>query len=89
MPWLFGSRRTDDFKSRIKRARDEGYLCGAREGKLFSLAVGSGFVREQALDWLNNVIEEGRAALQDQHANEKEIEAWDMSCRIAFWLEVK
>jgi hypothetical protein len=90
MPWLIDrSQRPDDFRSRVKRARNEGYLLGAREGKLFKLAVGQSFTHEQALDWLNNIIEEGREELEDQHAAEREVEAWDMSCRIAFLLEIK
>jgi hypothetical protein len=72
----------------MQRARDEGYRCGAREGKLFRLAVGTDFVRDQVMDWLTNVVEDGRSELEDQHATEKEIDAWDMSCRIAFLLEI-
>jgi hypothetical protein len=85
---VFKFGRADTFPSRMKRAKDEGYLCGSREGKLFALAVGIVFTREQALDWLDNVIDEGRSELNDQHAIEREVEAWDMSCRIAFLLEI-
>jgi hypothetical protein len=42
------------------------------------------FEREQALDWLNTAIYRGCAELQSQHALEREVEAWDTSCRIAF-----
>ena len=73
----------------MKRARNEGYLCGSREAKLFTLAVGKVVVtREQAPDWLDSTIDEGRSELNDQHATEREVEAWDMSCRIAFSLEI-
>jgi hypothetical protein len=88
VPFLNKPDRADTFLSRMERARNEGYLCGSREGKLFTLAVGKVFTREQATDWLDNVIEEGREELNDQHATEREVEAWDMSCRIAFLLEI-
>ena len=80
--------RADTLQSRVKRVRDEGYSRGAREAKLFKLAVGSVFERERSLDWLSAVIDDGRAELGDQHSLEREVEAWDMSCRIAFLLEI-
>jgi hypothetical protein len=46
------------------------------------------FTREQAMDWLDSTIDEGRMELEDQHATEREVEAWDMSCRIAFLVEI-
>jgi hypothetical protein len=52
------------------------------------LAVGKVFEREQALDWLTTAIDDGRAELEAQHALEREIEAWDMSCRIAFMVAI-
>jgi hypothetical protein len=72
---VFKFGRADTFPSCMKRAKDEGYLCGSREGKLFALAVGAVFTREQALDRLDNVIDEGRSELNDQHATEREVEA--------------
>jgi hypothetical protein len=80
--------RADTFLSRMKRARDEGYSCGSREAKLFMLAVGKAFTREQAIDWLDSTIDEGRVDLECQHATEREVEAWDMSSRIAFLVEI-
>lgn len=80
--------RADTFPSRVKRANDEGYLCGSREAKLFLLAVGKAFTRERAMDWLDSTIDEGRLELECQSATEREIEAWDMSCRIAFLVEI-
>ena len=80
--------RVDTFISRMKRAKDEGYLCGSREAKLLKLAVGKAFTREQAMDWLDSTIDEGRVELECQHATEREVEAWDMSCRIAFLVEI-
>jgi hypothetical protein len=85
---VFKLGRADTFLSRVERARDEGYSRGFMEGGLFKLAVGGSFNRAQVLDWLDNVIEEGREELNNQHASEREVEAWDMSCRIAFLLEI-
>jgi len=86
--WIFRPRRDDDFTSRLERARNEGFRTGFREGKLFRLAAGQAFERVQALDWLDSVVEDGRAELEDQHAWESEIDAWDISCRIAFLVEL-
>jgi hypothetical protein len=61
---------------------------GAREARRFRLATGRGYGRQRALDWLRTAIDSGRAELQSQQAPEREIEAWDMSCRIAFMLAV-
>ena len=89
MPFpTFRRGQADTFRARMQRARNEGYSRGAREAKLFKLAVGKVFEREQALDWLSTAIVEGRAELEAQHALEREIEAWDMSCRIAFMVEI-
>jgi hypothetical protein len=72
----------------MQRARNEGYSRGAREAKLFRLAVGKVFARESALDWLSTAIDDGRRELDAQHALEREVEAWDMSCRIAFMVAI-
>ena len=80
--------RANTFQTRVQRARNEGYSRGALEAKLFRLAVGKAFEREPALDWLNTVIDEGRAELEAQHALDREVEAWDMSCRIAFMVAI-
>ncbi len=85
MPFLsFRQGRAGTFQARMQRARSEGYLRGAREAKLFKLAVGKKIDRGRALDWLSTAIDDGRAELEAQHGLEREIEAWDMSCRIAF-----
>jgi hypothetical protein len=86
---IFRPARAHTFEARMQRARNEGYASGAREAKLFKIAMGKvGFEREQALDWLNTAIYKGRSELQSQHALEREIEAWDMSCRIAFLVAI-
>jgi hypothetical protein len=89
MPFpTFRAARADTFVARIQRAKRDGFACGAREAKLFKLAVGKVFERKQALDWLSTAIDNGRAELESQHALEREVEAWDMSCRIAFVVEI-
>jgi hypothetical protein len=81
--------RADTFAARIRRARVEGYLRGAHEAGLFKRAIGEvTFGRQQAIEWLNKAIEDGRAELESQHAWDREIEAWDMSCRIAFLVAI-
>lgn len=86
MFWFRRNDRTDDISGRMARARHEAYLRGEHEGKMFRLATGGIYQRQQALDWLDTVIEEGRAELEAQHALEREVEAWDISCRIMFWV---
>jgi hypothetical protein len=81
------SARPDNFAARIRRAKSEGFACGAREGKLFRFAVGKAR-GDQVYGWLNAVIDDGRAELKAQHALDREIEAWDMSCRIAFMVQI-
>lgn len=79
---------TSTFQARMKRTRSNAYSHGFLEAKLFKLAVGGVFGPEQVLDWLSTVIDEGRAELEAQQALEREIEAWDMSCRIAFMVAI-
>jgi hypothetical protein len=80
--------RVDTLEARLQRARNEGYARGTGEARLFKLAVGRDFGRPQALDWLGTTIDDGRTELEAQHALEREIEAWDMSCRIAFMIAI-
>jgi hypothetical protein len=68
----------------MKRAREEGYLRGAHEAKIFRLATRGVFERQQMFVWLETVIEDDRAHLEAQHALDREIEAWDMYCGILF-----
>lgn len=85
----FRQPRADTFTARIQRAKSEGFACGSREGKLFRFAVGKvGFTQDEVHGWLDTVVDEGRAQLEAQHALGREIEAWDMSCRIAFMVEI-
>jgi hypothetical protein len=89
--WFFtrSSAHLDTFAARIQRAKKEGFACGSREAKLFRLAVGkAASARDQAHRWLNTVVNDGRAELEAQHALEREVEAWDLSCRIAFMVEI-
>jgi len=80
--------RVDTLEARLQRARNEGYARGASEARLFKLAVGKNFGRPLAHDWLGAAIDDGRSDLEAQHALEREIEAWDMSCRIAFMIAI-
>jgi hypothetical protein len=73
---------------RMRRARKEGILRGRREAKLFSLTAGTAAGRAKAIDWLNTAVSKGRAELEAQRALEREVEAWDMACRVAFLLEI-
>jgi hypothetical protein len=66
MPFLRWGRRVDTFSARIERARNEGYRRGFAEGNLFKMALGKTFSREQVLDWLDTVIEEGRSELKEK-----------------------
>jgi hypothetical protein len=89
MPFaFFKSAPAGTFEARMQRARKEGYARGAREARLFRLATAAAFQREQALDWLNTAIDDGRADLQDQRALEREIDAWETSCRIMFMVQI-
>jgi hypothetical protein len=85
---IFKAARAYTFPARMKRARKEGYARGTLEAKLFKLAVGKRFEQAQAMEWLQTVVEEGRSELEAQHAWVREIEAWDMSCRVAFLLAI-
>jgi hypothetical protein len=70
----------------MARSRNEGYVRGAHEAKLFRLVMTGAYQRQQALDWLITAVDDGRAELEAQHALESEVEAWEMSCRIMFWV---
>jgi hypothetical protein len=74
--------------ARLERGRQSGYAESGREAKLMLLALGKGFEQNQAIGWLNTVIEEGRADLRAQRAIDREIDAWDMSCRIMFMVSI-
>jgi hypothetical protein len=84
----FRSGLEGTFGVRMQRAKAEGSWRGSHEAKLFMLAAGEPVDRIKALDWLSTAVDEGRAELEAQHATEREIEAWDMACRIAFLLEI-
>ena len=81
---LLSSGRSHTFAGRLARSQEEGYARGEHEAKLFCIATGGSFHPQQAWDWINTAIEDGRAELEAQHASEREVEAWDMSCRIMF-----
>jgi hypothetical protein len=80
--------RTGSFVARMEPMRRARYLRGRDEAKLFVLSAGNDLAHHQAVAWINAVIEEGRSELQTQRAIEREIEAWDMSCRIMFMVMI-
>jgi hypothetical protein len=85
---FFRSAPAHTFEARMQRARNEGYARGTQEAGLFRLAMAAPFQRERAaLDSLNTAIDDGRAELQAQHALDREVDAWDMSCRIMFMVQ--
>ncbi|MDH6263531.1 hypothetical protein [Bradyrhizobium sp. BR13661] len=76
-------------QDRLERARSAGEARGALEAKLFRVSrSGKGPDYFQALEWLQAVVDEGRSELQPQHAFDRELEAWEMSCRIAFMIRL-
>jgi hypothetical protein len=87
---MFRATRSIDgsLTGRLERARQSGYADGVREVKLMLLALGKPFELNQAMGWLNTVVEEGRADLRVQRAIDREIEAWEMSCRIMFLVTI-
>jgi hypothetical protein len=84
--WFRCEARPDTLSERLARSRSEGYAHGAQEAKLYRLATAGLHERRAALDWLNTAIEGGRADLEAQQTSEREVNAWDMSCRIMFWV---
>ena len=72
----------------MQQAREKGYKRGFAEARQFKSVTGKVFKRQQGLDWLETAIRNGRAELQSQNAPQTEIEAWDMSCRIAFMVAI-
>jgi hypothetical protein len=86
---FFGSRsnRSSVCVARLNRMREEGHARGSAEGRLFLRALGkTKFSPHEVHDWLSRVVAEGRAELEAENAVDREIEAWDMACRVAFLL---
>jgi hypothetical protein len=68
----------------MERARQSGYADGSQEARLMLIALGKQFERSKAIGWLNTAVEKGRADKLAQRAIGREIDAWEMSCRIMF-----
>jgi hypothetical protein len=68
----------------MERVRQSGYADGSREARVMLIALGKQFERSKAISWLNTAVEKGRADKWGQRAISREIDAWEMSCRIMF-----
>jgi hypothetical protein len=68
----------------MERARQSGYADGSEEARLMLIALGKQFERSKAIGWLNTAVEKGRADKLVQRAIGREIDTWEMSCRIVF-----
>jgi hypothetical protein len=86
MPIL--TQRISSLEASLQQARNRGYASGAFEARLFKSAVGKGYGRAQALAWLGGAVAVGRTDLASKRAQEREIDAWDLSCRIAFMVAI-
>jgi hypothetical protein len=74
--------------ARIERARQSGYADGYREAGLMLMALGKQFEHSKAIGWLNIAVEKGRSRLSVQRTIDREIDAWEMSCRIMFLVTI-
>jgi hypothetical protein len=86
--WKWAFREQKSLAARLKRARRSGYDHGGREAKLMLVALGKRCERSQVISWLDRVIKQGRASLVEQGAVDREVDAWEMSCRIMFMVKV-
>lgn len=74
---------------RLERARAAGAARGSFEAKLYRISrSGNAPDYYQALEWLQAVVHEGRTELKIQHAFDREVDAWEMSCRISFLIRL-
>ena len=48
------------------------------------IAFGKQFEQSEAIGWLNSAVEKGRIDKSIQRTFGREIDAWEMSCRIMF-----
>jgi hypothetical protein len=71
----------------VLRSRDHGLIFDHERYRDYKSEPLLQCLRRQALEWLNTVIDDGRAELEPQYALEREVET-DMSCRIAFMVEI-
>lgn len=76
--------RDRSLAAHMERARQSGYADGSREARLMLIALGRQFERSKAISWLNTAVEKGRAEKLVQRASGREIDTWEMSCRIMF-----
>jgi hypothetical protein len=87
--WVFaGKPAVNSYVARMERARRAGYTHGSHEAHLFQITIGKDADRDKAIDWLNASVEIGREELLAQRAFDREIEAWDISCRIMFMVTI-
>jgi hypothetical protein len=72
-----------------QKIRQSGNAWGAREAKLAIASLGNLITHDQAVAWVNGVIDYRSGELRVAGASVEDIEAWDRACRIMFMLKVR
>ena len=72
-----------------QKIRQSGNAWGAQEAKLAIASLGNLITHDQAVAWVNGVIDHRSGELRVAGASVEDIEAWDRACRIMFMLKVR